>query len=397
MERCVLVSSGKDPYILITNRRSWERCLKELQEAPRIAVDLEANGLYAYREKICLIQISTDRNHFIVDPLAGFSLEGLKPIFADESVEKVFHAVDYDLTLLQGLYRWKVRGLFDTMRAAEILGHTSIGLASLLGSFYGLTLSKKYQKANWGLRPLSREHLLYAYNDTCHLLRLRDDLATHLVRENLMEEAREAFEQVCHMPPAMRVFDPDHFWKIPGALHLDDPLPAVLKALFIFRESEAQKQDVPSFKIMSNKMLAGIIQQVGTWHKTGVRELVPDACIPLKLLERYRAVLMKTIQAALLHLPPPRISCQSIHTNGFWQRLEKLKEWRKNEADGQGVQSNVVLTRAAMTEIAERNPGTLQALSMLKLLGPVYCRKYGPDILEVLRSASEEAPSNKQT
>lgn len=397
MERCVLVSSRKDPYILITNRRSWERCLQELQEAPRIAVDLEANGLYAYREKICLIQISTDKNHFIVDPLAGFSLEGLAPIFADESVEKVFHAVDYDLTLLQGLYQWKVRGLFDTMRAAEILGYTSVGLASLLQSFYGLVLSKKYQKANWGLRPLSHEHLLYAYNDTCHLLRLRDDLAARLISENLTDEAQEAFELICHRPPSMRAFDPNQFWKIPGALHLDDPLPAVLKALFVFRESEAKKQDVPSFKIMSNKMLTGIIQQVGAWKKSGVRELVPDAYVPLKLLERYRAVLMKTIQAALLQPPPSRITCQNTHTNGFWQRLEKLKEWRKNEADEQGVQSNVVLTRAAMTEIAEHNPDTLQALSMLKLLGPVCFRKYGQDILKALRSASEEASADKQT
>ncbi|NLN92842.1 MAG: ribonuclease D [Candidatus Hydrogenedens sp.] len=390
-----MLRSGKEPFILVKSPRSWERCLQELQKAPRLAVDLEANGLYAYREKICLIQISTDNCHYIVDPLSSFSLDGLRDILADENVEKVFHAVDYDLTLLKGLWQWELRGLFDTMRAAEMLGFQSIGLASLLQSFYGITLSKKFQKANWGLRPLSSEQLLYAYNDTCHLLRLRDDLAEQLEEADLMEEAHEAFNLICNATPAEREFDPDHFWRLPGVTSLSGSLRAVLKALFIFRDGEAKKQNLPPFKIMSNQMLLGLSKQAGKWKEGSTGSLKAEVGVPGRLLERYRAVLMKVIRQGLKDPHPVRPTSQNPHSNGFGQRLDALKEWRKKEAQSQGVQSHVVLPRATMHSIAEKNPESMKALSRIESLGPLCCRRYGESILEALREAAEEMPSGQ--
>lgn len=390
-----MLRSGKQPFILVKSHRSWARCLEELQQASRLAIDLEANGLYAYREKICLIQISTDTQHYIVDPFSSFSLDGLRDILADKNVEKVFHAVDYDLTLLKGQWQWELCGLFDTMRAAEMLGFKSIGLAALLQSFYGITLSKKFQKANWGLRPLSSDQLLYAYNDTCHLLRLRDDLADQLEEAERLEEAYEAFELVCRMPPAERVFDPDHFWKMQGVTLMSGSQRAVLRALFVFRESEAKRQNLPPFKVMSNQMLLGLTRQVGKWKDGKKGSLKAEAGVSGRLLERYRESLLKVIGQGLKDPHPVRPTCQRIHSNGFGQRLDALQEWRKKEAQSQGVQSHVVLTRTTMTSIAEKNPDTLKDLSRIESLGSICCRKYGEGILEALREASDELASGK--
>lgn len=394
MELCVLVRHVKEPYIFVSTGRSWERCLKELQEAPRLAVDLEANGLYVYREKICLIQVSTDKRHYIIDPMARLPLDGLGEILADPGIEKVFHAVDYDLTLLKNHFQWELRGLFDTMRAAEMLGHKSIGLAALLKFFYGVTLSKKYQKANWGLRPLSAEQLLYAYNDTCHLLFLRDDLAAGLEENGLMEQAREAFDLVCLTPPAEREFSPDHFWRIQGVGALSRQQQAVVKALFVYREKEAKKQDLPPFKIMPNSMLLALARQSTRLSRGNGVTLTEERDIPVRLLKRYYTTLMQTIEQGLTDPIPMRPVFKHAHSDGFSQRLEKLQEWRKQEAQRQGVPSQVVLPRGTMNTIAEENPGTLEALSRIHSLGPLCCSRYGEEILEALRSAADSSSSD---
>lgn len=68
------------PCELIDDAEGWETCLKDLQQESRLALDIEADSLYVYREKVCLIQISTDEKDYIVDPLADFSLHGLGEI-----------------------------------------------------------------------------------------------------------------------------------------------------------------------------------------------------------------------------------------------------------------------------------------------------------------------------
>ena len=139
-----------------------------------MAIDLESNSLYSYREEVCLIQLSTAEKDYILDPIAGSDLFGLGQIIQDPSIEKVLHAAEYDCILLRRQYGWKLENLFDTMWAARILGHARYGLANVLEDAYGIKLNKKYQKANWCKRPLTKAQLNYAQMDTHFLLQLRD-------------------------------------------------------------------------------------------------------------------------------------------------------------------------------------------------------------------------------
>ena len=203
-------------YELVDTESAWKQCLKKLSKVSRMAVDIEANSLYAYREQVCLIQISTDTDNFILDPLAGISLEALGNLLNHPGIEKVFHAADYDLALLKSLNRWNVANLFDTMWAGRLLGFKKMGLAWFLETLYGIHLDKKHQKANWGQRPLTEEKLIYACNDTRYLLRMRDDLGRDLAQKGLEAEAREIFTDLCRSRVFKRSFDPEGFWKLPG-------------------------------------------------------------------------------------------------------------------------------------------------------------------------------------
>jgi len=133
---------------MITTPSDWKSCLARLEGEPRLAVDLESNSLFAYRERVCLIQISVPEQDYIIDPLSGLDFSGLGALFQSHDTEKVFHAAEYDLILMKREYGWDLANIFDTMWAARILGYARIGLASILESQYGLKLNKKYQKAD---------------------------------------------------------------------------------------------------------------------------------------------------------------------------------------------------------------------------------------------------------
>ena len=98
----------------------------------RLAIDMEADSLYHYFEKVCLIQISTDSNTYILDPLAIRNVNELAPLMCNPSVEKVFHAAGYDTYCLRRDYDFAFANIFDTHLAAQLLGYEFLGLSTLM-------------------------------------------------------------------------------------------------------------------------------------------------------------------------------------------------------------------------------------------------------------------------
>ncbi len=170
-----------------------ERLARDLTKASRFAVDTESNSLHAYQEQVCLIQFSTSKKDYLLDPLDLVDLSSLAPLFADSSREKVFHAVEYDLLGLKRDFSFEIANIFDTMQSARILGYKQVGLDALLALKFNLQVDKKYQKADWAYRPLTPEMMNYARLDTRFLLPLRDILEEELKASQKWELAREEF------------------------------------------------------------------------------------------------------------------------------------------------------------------------------------------------------------
>lgn len=371
-------------FDVVDNENAWRRTAEVLLGVPRLAVDIEANSLYAYREQICLIQVSTDRHNFIIDPLSGISLKALKQAFENPAVEKIFHAAEYDLALIGSLYGWRVTNLFDTMWAGRILGFPKMGLASFLENLYGIQLDKKHQKANWAERPLSHDKLVYACNDTCHLLRMRDDLGRQLAEKDLEEECAEVFHALCRPSKPHRAFDPNGFWKLPGARTLPPRAQSVLKALFIFREDLARQRDVPPFKVLDNNMMLQLAKVSAGWngHPPGRLPKIPG--VPAKVVDRLSPHILEVIFKALGAPPPVYPARTREHSPGYWQRHELLMQWRKEAAVKRGVESDVVLSRETLEELAEKCPRGEADLESIVTLGPRKRNLYGKSILTIL-------------
>jgi len=372
-----------DPFIYVDTPEAWEKCLSVLREQSRFAIDLEANSLYVYREQVCLIQISTEDLDFIVDPLVGLALDGLGELLADPRVEKIFHASEYDLILLKRDYDWDVCNLFDTMWAARILGYTSMGLAWFLNEHFGITVSKKHQKANWTKRPLTCAQLAYAQMDTHFLIPLRETLGEELRLQGKLEEAQEIFVRESRVRVPERIFDPEGFWSLRGARELSKQELAVLRELCIMRDEEAARRNQPPFKVLSSEMLCRLAKAA----PTTMTELRDVKGVPPRAIDRMGSRLLQAIdigRKAPLPQPPrrgPRTEAAIL------DRFERLQQWRKLHAQERGVESDVVLTRDSMWEIARENPQTLEALSEVARLGPCLLELYGEHVLNLLQES----------
>lgn len=361
----------------IDTQPGWDRCIDIFHREPVVAVDLEANSLFAYREQICLLQFSTRGHDYIIDPLAGLDLSRFGELLANGQVEKVFHASEYDMMLLKRDHDWEIRNLFDTMWAARILGFKNMGLAWFLREFYGVELSKKHQKANWAARPLSEEMLVYAQADTHYLLRLRDELAGRLEEAGRMDEALEIFEHQCEVRLPDQSFDPDGFWSIRGARDLTPSQQAVLKALYLFRDGEALRRNLPPFKVMNNEALVNIARENPKTKKT----LAAIRGVGARNVERYGTPLLHLMRESRREAPPARPARKKRLDPGVVDRFERLFQWRKDRAVARGVESDVILSRETMWSIARDNPESMDDLARIAGIGPERLSLHGKEIL----------------
>lgn len=242
-----------------------------LSEQPRIAIDTEADSLHCYFEKLCLVQVSVPGDDLLIDPLAGFSLEPLFATFAGK--ELVFHGADYDLRLLKRNGFTAPERLFDTMIAARLCGITEFSLAALIKKFFELELTKASQKANWARRPLPPQMLEYAVNDTRFLLRLADILKEDLCRLGRWTWFEQSCERAIAAASVVKERDPEQLWRISGSHELRGRASAVLRALWRWREEEAQAVDRPTFHILHNEQLVDAASRFDRGLEVEIRSL----------------------------------------------------------------------------------------------------------------------------
>src|ERR1043165_8343601 len=187
------------PPVWVDKPETLKQMIADLGAQPRVAVDTESNSLHAYREQVCLVQFSTRKTDYVVDPLAIDDLSFLAPIFSDPKIEKIFHAAEYDLICLRRDFGFQFANLFDTMHAARVLGYQFVGLDNLLAEKFQFEIDKRHQKADWAMRPLTPAQLDYARLDTHFLFNLRDVLEAELKEKNRLQIAQEDFMRASHV------------------------------------------------------------------------------------------------------------------------------------------------------------------------------------------------------
>jgi ribonuclease D len=251
------------PPQLIREQPELLEAARHLSTEKYLGVDTESNSFYAYKPRICLIQISTEHRDFILDPLSLGDLSPLGSIFADPAIEKILHAADNDLIGLRREFRFRLRTVFDTAAACRILGRNHLGLARILSEEFGINADKQLQRCNWQRRPLTAKQLFYAQLDTHFLIRLRHRLHRQLFQRNLWEAAARQFARIEQIrPKPVKGWHPNGYLRLKGADRLSPVSLKTLKALFSYRERLARKADKAPFRIMNNDVLVRLAREL---------------------------------------------------------------------------------------------------------------------------------------
>jgi ribonuclease D len=369
------------PPILVADDGALGRLVGELAACPVVAVDTESNSLHAYRERVCLIQFSTPDADYILDPIGLPVLNALAPFFANPDQQKVFHAAEYDLICLRRDFRFEFANIFDTMSAARTLAWPQVGLASILDSRFGVTMNKKYQRSDWKRRPLTPEQLDYARLDTHYLVALRDSQLDALTESGRWAEAHEEFERLARLRGDADNAAPETaaFWRVKGARDLAPAQAAVLQALFVYREQQAERLDRPPFKVMGEATLMELARRVPRRAEDlqGVPGMTPDQ------IQRYGSGVLQAIRQGI-DAPPQRAPQADREPDDVQDRYDRLHTWRKNRARARGVESDVILPRTALWDLARRPPRTHGELAHIADFGPWRRETYGDEILALL-------------
>ena len=350
---------------MITDAAQLASLIEQIDSADRVALDTEADSLHSYREKLCLLQISvpaasgiieanlgTARDHrsrlqpcdCIVDPLADVDLEPLRRVL--EAREIILHGADYDLRMLRRGLNLVARRLFDTMIAARLLGIREFSLAALVKRYFGFTLLKGSQKANWAQRPLPARMAEYAINDVRYLLPLAEKLEAELDRCERRDWLRQSCQRAIEQAAVARVRNQDELWRIRGSGSLSGRSAAVLRALWQWREKEAEMTDRPPFHILQNEELlkAAIRFVSGT---------VPDY---RHFSNRRRQAFREAAQSALRipesKWPVSRRRAGTRPSAQTVQRTDELRRRRDTSAAELGLEPSFVAPRSTLEAIA---------------------------------------------
>ena len=365
--------------------------LAHLNGKHALAVDTESNSLFVYKEQVCLIQLSVPGSDYLVDPLAMEDLSALGPLLSDPQILKVFHGAEYDLIMLHRDFGFSVANLFDTMWASRILGWPAHGLAALLQAHFDVSLNKKYQRANWGLRPLPPPQLDYARLDTHYLLPLYEIQARELGIRKRWPQARHRFAQLAQTRGGHKDFDPDGFWRITGIRDLDDKGRGALRALYLFRDQQARAENRPPFRVISNQTLLALSES----QPQSLKDLQRAKGMSSHMVGRYgHGVLMAIRRGTSQPLTwedrvrpngnssgrfngQPSAACQA--------RFEALRTWRNAVAEARGVEPDIVLTNQILWAVAHRNPRTRADLAQDGLLARWQMDEFGDSLLAIVR------------
>jgi ribonuclease D len=361
--------------------------LEQIRESQTIALDTEADSFHHYYPKVCLIQGTVGSLNFIVDPLAGIELSEFFTLLSQKNL--ILHDAGYDLRMLKADFDFEPRGeIFDTMLAARLLGLEKVGLSALLSDFLGIQTQKHNQRADWSKRPLSDELLRYAIVDTHFLPALADLLTSKLDRMHRSQWHRQSCQwsvrSALHTKSLIDL-ESDDIWRISGVSRLNPKEMAFFRELWRWREKEAQKADIPPFRVMYSKQMLAISAWAAAQKNPLKTELtrLPRSCRGPRL-----TALKKSLEKAHL-MPqdqwPARKKTDSSRQPAYEQQvqIEKLRSRVAQIAMSINLPPQFIAPKAILASIVLRKLNTLQKLLDSDLLSPWQAELLAPALEEV--------------
>jgi ribonuclease D len=350
------------PYQYLTTLAEQEAAVALLRPLSVIGVDTEGASLYRYRDRVSLIQVSGGGYNYLFDPFSGPS--PMSEILENRNILKIFHGADYDIVTLKRDLGCRIGPLFDTALAARAIGIPSYSLGSLVLRYFGVTLSKVYQKSDWSQRPLSTAQMAYAACDTAYLIPLYEILTAEVRAKGRNDQ----MEEECLLLEALtwndKPFDPNSYLRIQGAAALSDNGQRVLRELVVIRDEMAQRRDVPPFRVIDNDTLL-LMARSQPQNEAELAGLFPRKSA---VVHRKPALWLSGVQRGLLSstpLPRPERGVRTPMTMHQRAWFSRLQTWRANQAQREGVEPAMVISTETLREGVRQGAKTEEAMDQI--------------------------------
>lgn len=371
-------------YKMIGSRHELENFVRIIETEKVVGVDLEADSMYHFKEKVCLIQMAAPKINVLIDPLAVKDLSLLKPIFKGRDISKIFHGADYDVRSLYRDFGITIHNLFDTELASRFLGFPETGLEAVLKKKFDIILDKKFQRKDWSRRPLPPDMIAYAAEDVRYLLPLAESLKLELGEKNRLGWVYEECEHLSKVRP-MRGNNQPLYLNFKGAGKLDSRSLAVLEALLGFRREIARRKDKPLFKIFGNRSLFELAGK----KPLNLSQLEKTGTLSARQIRMYGRGLLTVMQDAM-SLPAdelpiyPRKKARrvSLAVSG---RIKALKNWRDKQVQKLAIDPALICNKALISAIAVQKPLKLSELASIKEMKHWQRKEFGREIVRVLK------------
>jgi ribonuclease D len=375
---------------LVTREDELRSLVTDLGTKPRVALDLESNGLFAYRACVCTVQGADEKQVVVVDALAT-PLDALAPLLASDRTRKVAHDVSFDARILaeSGL---ALANVSDTSVAARMLGRAATGLASLLTSELGVNVDKKMQQHDWSSRPLDRAALAYLVSDVAHLFALADKLFAEVEERGIVDAVEEETRyRLAQSIAAAGSDDPrPPYLRLKGIERVPREELPILRGLCELREARARELDVPPYKVLTPEVLFAIAQA----RPRSMQDLGKiRGATQGKRARALAADVLAAVEAGLVAneipasdtkwLERPRVPGSVAKARRA--REQRLTKWRREEAKKREVDEQVVLPGHCLQDLADIDAPSMASLSAVPGIGAFRVERDGYALLAVLQ------------
>lgn len=368
------------------------RVAEVLSETGFASLDCEAAGFHRYSDRLCLVQLSTPLETYVLDPLAFDPAPYLKPFLEHPRRRVVMHGAAYDLRLLSRDLGITVAGLADTQVAASLLGAPATGLQALLGEHLGIRVSKKFQRADWARRPLTREMIDYAAGDTRHLHRLIAVLERELDRKGRLHWAEEEYRWLgasAAAPEDDRPADPVTRFK--QARKMDDRSVTALREVIAWRDRIARMKDRAPFRVVGDAALAEVVaaRPASVGALAGLKGFPPRLARTSGMSLLDALVRVDRLPAAELVPYPAPTRRGTRPTPEEEAAFERLKEVRNSAAGRLELERGRMMANHLLREVVSARPRTREALAAIPDIRKWQVETIGDELLTALNRGPE--------
>ena len=256
-------------WFLVDTPEKLQHAIDDFNDSSVLSIDTEYDSFRYFREKLCLVQIKAKAATYIFDPLNEIDLLFLGKYFADGQIVKILHAADNDIRLLKRDYNFVFENIFDTHRAAYLLGFKQLSLEKMINEFLDVELKKdkKMQRSRWDTRPLADEQLQYGVQDVTYLPALYKEQLAQLRKKGLEDSAHDAFAKIAASTWQERTLNKRGYTKIASYPFLNKEQKDILKKLYVWRFQRAKEENRAIFMFLPDKTLTDLVQSGNNWRE----------------------------------------------------------------------------------------------------------------------------------